>query len=80
MEFEPVEKKVIGIQQELKACQARPSAVPEAAPIACRTKLRRVLLIQPPAFSNNIRGDMNPNAPLGIAYIAAVLERFSMPL
>lgn len=40
-----------------------------------RPALRRVLLIQPPAFSNNLRGDMNPNAPLGIAYIGAVLER-----
>lgn len=40
-----------------------------------RAKLGKVLLIQPPAFSNNLRGDMNPNAPLGIAYIAAVLER-----
>ena len=37
--------------------------------------LRKVLLIQPPAFSNNGRTDMNPNLPLGIAYIAAVLER-----
>lgn len=40
-----------------------------------RDRIRKVLLIQPPAFSNNLRGDMNPNAPLGIAYIAAVLER-----
>lgn len=40
-----------------------------------RDKLGKVLLIQPPAYSNNLRGDMNPNAPLGIAYIAAVLER-----
>lgn len=37
--------------------------------------LRRVLLIQPPAFSNNLRGDMTPNAPMGLGYIAAVLER-----
>lgn len=40
-----------------------------------RHKIGKVLLIQPPAFSNNLRGDMNPNAPLGIAYIAGVLER-----
>jgi radical SAM superfamily enzyme YgiQ (UPF0313 family) len=33
------------------------------------------LLIQPPAFSNNDRSDMNPNAPLGLAYIGAMLER-----
>ena len=46
-----------------------------AAPIAHRKELRKVLLIQPPAFSNNARGDMNPNAPLGIAYIASTLER-----
>lgn len=37
--------------------------------------IRKVLLIQPPAFSNKARTDMNPNLPLGIAYIAAVLER-----
>lgn len=52
---------------------AKPSSCP--APIAHREKLRKVLLIQPPAFSNNARGDMNPNAPLGIAYIASMLER-----
>jgi len=40
-----------------------------------RSVLRKVLLIQPPAFSNNQRTDMNPNAPLGIAYIGAVLEQ-----
>ena len=40
-----------------------------------KSRVRKVLLIQPPAFSNNLRGDMNPNAPLGIGYIAAVLER-----
>lgn len=38
-------------------------------------RVRKVLLVQPPAFSNNLRGDMNPNAPLGIGYIAATLER-----
>lgn len=45
------------------------------AKISHRKSLRKVLLIQPPAFSNNMRGDMNPNAPLGIAYIASMLER-----
>lgn len=45
------------------------------AKIPHRSPPRKVLLIQPPAFSNNLRGDMNPNAPLGIAYIAAVLEK-----
>ncbi len=40
-----------------------------------RSRIKKVLLIQPPAFCNNMRSDMNPNAPLGIAYIAAVLEK-----
>ena len=40
-----------------------------------RKILRKVLLIQPPAYCNNAKQDMNPNAPLGIAYIAAVLEK-----
>lgn len=51
------------------------SIFPVPAAIRHRSKLHRVLLIQPPAFSNNYRGDMNPNAPLGLGYIAAVLER-----
>lgn len=37
--------------------------------------IQRVLLVQPPAFTNNARQDMNPNPPLGIAYIAAILEQ-----
>lgn len=45
------------------------------AHIAHRPRLKKILLIQPPAFSNNARTDMNPNAPLGIAYVAAMLER-----
>ncbi|KOR32366.1 hypothetical protein TI05_07745 [Achromatium sp. WMS3] len=49
--------------------------LPIPASITHRKNLRKILLIQPPAFSNNIRGDMNPNVPLGIAYIAAILER-----
>ena len=40
-----------------------------------REEIRKVLLVQPPAFTNNSKDDMNPNAPLGIAYIAAVLEK-----
>lgn len=52
---------------------AKPQAC--SAPIKHRKKLQKILLIQPPAFSNNARGDMNPNAPLGIAYIASMLER-----
>lgn len=52
---------------------SRPGGDP--TPIRHRSQLKKVLLIQPPAFSNNARGDMNPNAPLGIAYIAATLER-----
>lgn len=75
MESKSVEKKIIGISQAPTGCQPRPSVVAEAGPIVCRPRLYKVLLIQPPAFSNNTRGDMNPNAPLGIAYIAAVLER-----
>lgn len=39
-------------------------------------KFRKVLFIQPPAFSWRLnRLDINPNPPLGAAYIAAVLER-----
>jgi anaerobic magnesium-protoporphyrin IX monomethyl ester cyclase len=36
--------------------------------------IKKILLIQPPAFTDNKRHNMNPNPPLGIAYIAAVLE------
>tara|TARA_Y100000310_G_scaffold275823_1_gene292558 strand:+ start:494 stop:2038 length:1545 start_codon:yes stop_codon:yes gene_type:complete len=35
----------------------------------------KVMLIQPPAWCNNKRDDMNPNVPLGIAYIGGVLEQ-----
>ncbi len=38
-------------------------------------KINKVLLVQPPAFANRKRTDINPNVPLGIAYIAAVLEK-----
>ncbi|WP_321491591.1 B12-binding domain-containing radical SAM protein [uncultured Desulfobacter sp.] len=41
----------------------------------CKNIIQRVLLVQPPAFSNNLRTDMNPNIPLGLAYIGAVLEK-----
>lgn len=54
---------------------AAPAVGDTPAPVRHRPVLRKVLLIQPPAFSNNLRGDMNPNAPLGIAYIGAVLEQ-----
>ena len=41
-----------------------------------KTKLiRKILLIQPPAFANIYKTDINPNIPLGIAYIAAMLEK-----
>ena len=33
----------------------------------------KVMLIQPPAWCDNDRNDMNPNVPLGISYIGAVL-------
>ena len=36
-------------------------------------KIERILLVQPPATSF-ILGDITPNMPLGLAYIAAVLE------
>lgn len=38
-------------------------------------KIKKVLLIQPPAYVLRDKSDMNPNVPLGLAYIAAVLER-----
>jgi len=38
-------------------------------------KKMKVMLIQPPAWCNNNRDDMNPNVPLGIAYIGASLEQ-----
>lgn len=40
-----------------------------------KKEMRKVMLIQPPAWCNNTRADMNPNVPLGIAYIAAILLR-----
>ena len=56
-------------------CSVKPSIGKFPSPILHRSRLKRVLLIQPPAFSDNSRNDMNPNAPLGIAYIAGMLER-----
>ncbi len=38
-----------------------------------KTNKTKIMLIQPPAWCNNARDDMNPNVPLGIAYIGAVL-------
>ena len=40
-----------------------------------KNDIKRVMLIQPPAFANKWRTDINPNLPLGIAYIGAVLEK-----
>ncbi len=37
--------------------------------------VNKVLLIQPPAFVLKDKSDMNPNVPLGIAYVAATLEK-----
>lgn len=48
---------------------------PRPGAIRHRQTLKRILLIQPPAFCNNQRGDMMPHPPLGIAYIGAMLER-----
>lgn len=66
----------INIDQEGQSgCGAQPLGMTKPAPIIHRPSLRKILLIQPPAFSNNARTNMNPNAPLGIAYIASTLER-----
>lgn len=63
------------VSTEDSHCESKaPIALPPA-PIRHRPALRKVLLIQPPAFSDNLRNNMNPNAPLGIAYIGAMLER-----
>ncbi|MBI3550105.1 MAG: B12-binding domain-containing radical SAM protein [Elusimicrobia bacterium] len=56
-------------------CHVKPAISQVPAPIRHRSKLKKVLLIQPPAYSDNFRRNMNPNAPLGIAYIGAMLER-----
>jgi len=68
-------KNIIKISQEQSACRVKAPITAIPASILHRSHLKKILLIQPPAFSNNDRGDMNPNAPLGIAYIAAILER-----
>ncbi|HPM43487.1 MAG TPA: cobalamin-dependent protein, partial [Candidatus Omnitrophota bacterium] len=39
-----------------------------------KREIKKILLIQPPAFVLDDKSDMNPNVPLGIAYIAGVLE------
>jgi len=38
-------------------------------------KIKRMLLVQLLAFGFHKKGDIDPNVPLGIAYIAAVLEK-----
>lgn len=38
-------------------------------------RVARVMLIQPPAYVLKDKSDMNPNVPLGLAYLAAVLEK-----
>jgi anaerobic magnesium-protoporphyrin IX monomethyl ester cyclase len=63
------------LDHEHSGCEIKSSTAELPAPILHRPRLKKVLLIQPPAFSNNSRGDMNPNAPLGLAYIAGMLER-----
>lgn len=37
--------------------------------------IRKVLLIQPPAFTNRAKDDYHPYPPLGLAYVAAYLEK-----
>ncbi|MDD1664243.1 MAG: cobalamin B12-binding domain-containing protein, partial [Methanomicrobiales archaeon] len=39
-----------------------------------RTRIDRCLLFSPPAFSSRRQLDINPAPPLGLGYIAAVLE------
>src|SRR6266850_858850 len=39
------------------------------------TPLQRILLVQPPAFTNLERSDLSPQLGLGIGYIAAALEK-----
>ena len=68
-------KQNLNVVQEQPGCGDKPLLASSPSPILHRPHLQKVLLIQPPAFSNNFRSDMNPNAPLGIAYIAAMLER-----
>ena len=68
-------EEVSHTHQESSGCGTKPAITAEPRPILHRPRLQKVLLIQPPAFSNNHRTDMNPNAPLGIAYIAGMLER-----
>jgi len=67
-------KNIIDIKQESAGCGIKPAVMETPAHIFHRSELRKVLLIQPPAFSDNDRLNMNPNAPLGIAYIAGMLE------
>ena len=39
-----------------------------------KKKIKKILLIQPPSFIGLAKEDMNPDPPLGLAYIAAILE------
>jgi len=67
-------KHIVNISSIKSGHEVKPVVVAKPVPIQHRSRLHKILLIQPPAFANNARGDMNPNAPLGIAYIASVLE------
>lgn len=40
--------------------------------------IRKVMLIQPPAFTNLRKDDCHPYPPLGLAYLAAYLERHGL--
>ena len=42
--------------------------------VQMRTRIHRCLLFSPPAFSSRKQLDINPAPPLGLGYIAAVLE------
>jgi anaerobic magnesium-protoporphyrin IX monomethyl ester cyclase len=40
-----------------------------------RTPIQKVLLIQPPAFTNRAKDDHHPYPPLGLGYVASYLEK-----
>jgi len=68
-------QRILDVIHEHAGGRVGPLLAAAPAPIRHRARLTKILLIQPPAFCNNYRTDMNPNTPLGIAYIAGMLER-----
>ena len=57
-------KQNLNVVQDQPGCGDKPLLASSPSPILHRPHLQKVLLIQPPAFSNNFRSDMNPNAAL----------------